>query len=258
MIYVFSWRTVDAVTWMLFSLQWSHNGRDGVKISSITIVYSTVYSGTEQRKYQSSASLAFLREIHRWPVNFLHKGPVTREILQFDDVIMFDLYFPRYCTTREINTKITAASAYKVRHSRLYIILYQTCHFRTHMMLMSTSWEAITWANVCRDLCHHMASLGYSEIRLSCLRAKLVSHKFCIPIKQKKNWIFYIIYYYTRIKSEQKITFIILKSDISSSKHIEASTHDQSCKVTLDFFPGAPLASNRAPENTQGSFDRYA
>ena len=37
------------------------------QITSLTIVYSIVYSGADQRKYQSSASLAFVRGIHRWP-----------------------------------------------------------------------------------------------------------------------------------------------------------------------------------------------
>ena len=38
------------------------------QITSLTIVYSTVYSDTDQRKYQSSASLAFVREFtgDRW------------------------------------------------------------------------------------------------------------------------------------------------------------------------------------------------
>ena len=39
------------------------------QITSLTIVYSTVYSGAYQRKHQSPASLAFVRGIHRWPVN---------------------------------------------------------------------------------------------------------------------------------------------------------------------------------------------
>ena len=58
------------------------------QITSLTIVYSTVYSGTDQRKHQSSASLAFVRGIHRGPVNSPHKGPVTRKMFPFDDVIM--------------------------------------------------------------------------------------------------------------------------------------------------------------------------
>ena len=55
------------------------------QITSLTIVYSTVYSGADQRKHQSSASLAYVRGIHRWPVNYPHKGPVTRKMLPFDD-----------------------------------------------------------------------------------------------------------------------------------------------------------------------------
>ena len=35
------------------------------QITSLTIVYSTVYSGADQRKHQSSASLAFVCGIHR-------------------------------------------------------------------------------------------------------------------------------------------------------------------------------------------------
>ena len=54
-----------------------------------TIVYSTAYSDADQRKHQSSASLAFVRGIHRGPVNSPHKWPVTRKIFPFDDVIMW-------------------------------------------------------------------------------------------------------------------------------------------------------------------------
>ena len=58
------------------------------QITSLTIVYSTVYSGADQRKHESSASLAFVRGIHWWPVHFLHKGPVMRKMFPFDDVII--------------------------------------------------------------------------------------------------------------------------------------------------------------------------
>ena len=58
------------------------------QITSLTSVYSTVYSGTDQRKHQSSASLAFVRGIHRWPLNSPHKGPVTRKMFPFDGVII--------------------------------------------------------------------------------------------------------------------------------------------------------------------------
>ena len=57
-------------------------------ITSLTIVYSTVYSDADQRKHQSSASLAFARGIHRVPVNYPHKWLVMRKMFPFDDVIM--------------------------------------------------------------------------------------------------------------------------------------------------------------------------
>ena len=58
------------------------------QITSLTIVYSTVYLDADQRKHQSAASLAFVWGIHRGPVNSPHKWPVTRKMFPFDDVIM--------------------------------------------------------------------------------------------------------------------------------------------------------------------------
>ena len=58
------------------------------QITSLAIVYSTVYSDADQRKHQSSASLAFVWGIHRRPVNSSHKWPVTRKMFPFDNVIM--------------------------------------------------------------------------------------------------------------------------------------------------------------------------
>ena len=58
------------------------------QITSVTIIYSTVYSGAHQRKHRSSVSLAFVWGIHRWSVNSPHKWPVTRKMFPFDDVII--------------------------------------------------------------------------------------------------------------------------------------------------------------------------
>ena len=58
------------------------------QITNLTIVYSVVYSAADQRKHQSSASLAFVWGIHQWPVNSPHKGPVTRKVFPFHDVVM--------------------------------------------------------------------------------------------------------------------------------------------------------------------------
>ena len=56
------------------------------QINSLTIVYLTLHS--DQRKHQSSTSLAFVRGIHRSPVNSPHKESVTRKMFPFDDLIM--------------------------------------------------------------------------------------------------------------------------------------------------------------------------
>ena len=59
------------------------------QITSLSVVYSIDYSGADQRKHQK------LRVTGLWvgnspgPVNSQHKGPVTRKMLPFDDVIMW-------------------------------------------------------------------------------------------------------------------------------------------------------------------------
>ena len=58
------------------------------EITGVLIVYSTVFPSADQRKHQSSASLAFVKGIHRWEVNSPHNGPVTWKMLPFCDVIM--------------------------------------------------------------------------------------------------------------------------------------------------------------------------
>ena len=69
-------------------LQWRHNGRDSISNHQPDECLLNHYSDADQRKHQSSASLAFVRRIHRGPVNFPHKWPVTRKMFPFDDVIM--------------------------------------------------------------------------------------------------------------------------------------------------------------------------
>ena len=96
MLSVTSWD----ITQFLWVIVWDSNsfhsthycdvimGTMASQITSLTIVYSTVYSDADQTKHQSSASLAFARGIHRGPLNFPHKWPVTRKIFPFDDVTM--------------------------------------------------------------------------------------------------------------------------------------------------------------------------
>ena len=102
------------------------------QIISLTTVYSTVYSGADQRKHQSSASLAIVRGNHRWPVNSPRKWPVTRKMFPFDDVIMLapmlagqdiiscntDLVIPKYFGFS--NKRVNPSMAYEASFHNLF------------------------------------------------------------------------------------------------------------------------------------------
>ena len=111
------------------------------QITSLTIVYSTVYSDADRRKHQISASLAFVRGNHRGPGNSPHKWPVTRKMFPFDDVIIVhinrrdfildpcpnfngDLFkLPLFDATIRINNYITQNKVWD------YLSMPFPCHF---------------------------------------------------------------------------------------------------------------------------------
>ena len=80
--------------------------------TSLTLVYSIVYSDADQRKHKISASLAFVWGIHRWPVNSPHKGSITLKMFPFDDVIML---FPKpVCGNGWISGVVFSAIAWEI------------------------------------------------------------------------------------------------------------------------------------------------
>ena len=107
------------------------------QITSLTIVYSTVYSGWDQRKHQSSASLAFVRGIHWWPVNSPHKGPVTRKMFPIDEVIM-----------------------------RGIVVRYDWCHGTIYRVVELWRWCAFTDPN--RTIWYSIAHLNRGDKCLHC------------------------------------------------------------------------------------------
>ena len=125
------------------------------QITSLTIVYSTVYSDADQRKHQSSASLTFVRGIHRGPVNSPHKWPVTREMFPFDDVIMTrklmprrlyrlnsdflelaahtDLEYDRVCVMTPTPHDITGDRKFRnIYTQKIYVCVYINTHTEAH------------------------------------------------------------------------------------------------------------------------------
>ena len=82
----FSWvwgpNSVADITVMSLWVRWCLN------LNLFTQPFIQAQNATDQRKHQSSASLAFVRGIHRWPVNSPHKWPVSLKMFPFDYVIM--------------------------------------------------------------------------------------------------------------------------------------------------------------------------
>ena len=158
------------------TLRWRHNGRD-----SVSNHHSTVYSDADQRKHQSSTSLAFVRGIHRGPVNSPHKWPVTRKMLPFDDVIMMhhqltanirdnDLDILR---VQSINVCFSIMDTYRpTRHGPLVMATNLLCQdLNTWVTTRCTSshggrYDDINIYNVItksveEDKCHHLIILAF-------------------------------------------------------------------------------------------------
>ena len=70
------------------TLRWRHNGRDSVSNHQPHDCLLNRLFRRRSKKVQSSASLAFVLGILRWPVNSPHKRPITRKMFPFYDVIM--------------------------------------------------------------------------------------------------------------------------------------------------------------------------
>ena len=104
------------------------------QITSLTIVYSAVYSGADQRKHQSSASQAIVRGIHRGPVNSPHKWPVTCKMFPFDDVIMIwdgTITSPTYrgsILRRRLCRYQHLTAGYRHKHVFMWISVWKKCN----------------------------------------------------------------------------------------------------------------------------------
>ena len=123
-----------AVLKVNFSLLWRHNGHNSVSnLQSHDCLLNHLFM-RRSKKHQSSASLAFVRGIHRWPVNSSHKGPVTRKMFRFDDVLML-LKFRLSCKLTNSmgyhNTRVSPTSFCDSRFSG---------NSQTHCDVWGTTW----------------------------------------------------------------------------------------------------------------------
>ena len=119
------------------------------QITSLTIVYSTVYSDADQRKYQSSASLAFVRGIHWRPVNSPHKWPATRKMFPFDDVIMGILGNHNVNTMKQSRTKLFGhIIAFTIVPYVYFIIHSVVFHYRVRIDIIKKMNQKMTLHHV--------------------------------------------------------------------------------------------------------------
>ena len=80
----------------LYTWQWHHNECDGISNHQLHNYLLNCLFRCRSKKTSSSASLAFMRGIYQWPVNSLHKGPVTWKRFPFDDVIMIKRHYSNW------------------------------------------------------------------------------------------------------------------------------------------------------------------
>ena len=134
-----------------------HNGLDGV--SNHQPYHALLKSLFRRKSKKTSASLAFVRGIHRWPVNSPHKWPVTRKMFPFDDVIMgrksagtvMTIYLPKISRKHiHCNNGETLYRKQKQMHRLLKCYgCFMICQFDTDDQHIPILWGNMLWCEKC-------------------------------------------------------------------------------------------------------------
>ena len=115
------------------------------QITSLTIVHSTIYLEANQRKHQTSASLAFVQGIHRWPVNSPYKWPVTQKMFHLMTssyqgvIIAYKYHFltvtppPSLPHQPHPLHRLSSATIIFVPLCKFRIIIFISCHPSSHI-----------------------------------------------------------------------------------------------------------------------------
>ena len=124
------------------------------QISGLTIVYSNVYSGADQWKHQSSASLTFVCGIHRWPKNSPHKGSVARKMFPFENVIMgvYTLLYRVVCLILNVLPYWEAEKSYVIHMFIRYLL--RTISSKYIMENLFSSFCVVKFSAVASRICN--------------------------------------------------------------------------------------------------------
>ena len=213
-VFHYAWRVPKSVSVVSHFRGWTqhthshHNdvimGAIAFHITSLMIVYSTVYSDADQRIHQSSASLAFVRGIHRWSVNSPHTWPVTRKMFPFDDVIMVTNFnwdpspWPQHPLrtpkTRLGNAPSVVAS--QITGTKLFV--QQLLHANNNETWKFSPWNEGAWVVMwsCTRLHRHIIILTftnsythYSDVIMSAMASQSLASRLCTQLFIV-NWTF--------------------------------------------------------------------
>ena len=130
------------------------------QITSLTVVYSTVYSDADQRKHQSSASLAFVWGNSPGPVNSPHKGPVTRKMFPFDDVIMKS---GRSSNPQASKNTVLLPKSFLVHQDCLVMFCYHWSNYENKNVQFGSNSSGLFIPTVVIEIFHIIASLEQSD-----------------------------------------------------------------------------------------------
>ena len=160
------------------------------QITSLTMVFSTVYLDTDRRKHQCSASLAIVRGIHWRPVISPHKWPVTRKMLPLDDIIMNCRSFPiiklyaLYLTIHDEWIRGKTCNSTPISRSwKWRIIRYLTIYLATETHLTPWSWQT-KWI-----FCRRQIKMHVFDTKLSCSDLSPMEFNPIIPIENKSTLV---------------------------------------------------------------------
>ena len=157
------------------------------QITAVVIVSSTICSGADQRKYQTSAWLAIVRGIRRWPVNSPHKGSVTRKISPFDNVIM-------YFASASMYQRLIARGTKERSECSVYSLM-------SHIILQ---WHL---SSKCRQNCDSLVTVSAMRLCTVCLVYLAVKHKICLgALKSKGQMDDVIMLWCLKEKSRNQLT----------------------------------------------------
>ena len=140
------------------SLQWRHTEREGVSNHPcLACLLNRLFRRRWKKRHQSSTSLAFLRRIHRGLVNSPNKGPVTRKMFLFDDVIMESLTYKldsslrRYFTQAndflwDVKVKLTSSVTFKWYHFDSCSRNTKAKGYHADCLSSSAGSQVVTWS----------------------------------------------------------------------------------------------------------------